>query len=125
MPDGLKVDVSEILKLASDFKRAGGRVGAQVAGNVRKTTTAVERSARRNAPVDTGALRDGITQTITGSGRGAGITGNVFSTAPYGRFVENGTATQAPQPWLGPAVSEHQDAFERNIDKIISGALDG
>lgn len=119
----MKADVSEILELASDFKRAGGRVGKEVANNVRETTTAVERSAKRNAPVDTGALRDGITQTITGSGRGAGITGSVFSTETYGRFVEEGTSRQAPRPWLGPATTEHAAAFQRNIDKIINGIL--
>lgn len=124
MADGFGIDTSEIRELASDFQRAGGRVGKQVADAVRKTTTAVERSARRNAPVDTGALRDGITQAITGDGRGAGITGTVFSSVPYARFVESGTARQAPQPWLGPAVSEHEDSFQASIDKIIGRTLE-
>lgn len=124
MADGFKIDTSEIRQLATDFQRAGGRVGKQIADNVRKTTTAVERSAKRNAPVDTGRLRDSIQQSITGSGRGALITGNVFSDVPYANFVESGTSRNAPQPWLGPAVAEHEDQFQQNMDKIIGGALE-
>jgi HK97 gp10 family phage protein len=125
MPEGFKIDTSEILELGNDFQRAGGRVGREVAAVVRKTTTAVERSAERNAPVgETGDLKRGIQQEIKGSGRGAEITGNVFSDVPYARFVEEGTSRNRPQPWLGPAVNEHEDAFNRSIEKIIEGALD-
>jgi len=122
---GFKIDNSEVLDLAKGFDRAGGRVGREVAALVRKTTTAVEKSATRNAPVgETGDLRREIKQTITGDGRNSEITGNVFSDVPYARFVEEGTSRNRPQPWLGPAVNEHEDAFNAAVEKIVSGALD-
>jgi len=65
-----KIDNSEVMDLAKDFDRAGGRVGREVATLVRKTTTAVEKSATRNAPVgETGDLRREIKQTRRGDYR--------------------------------------------------------
>lgn len=65
---------------------------------------------RRNAPVDTGALRDSIEVTDDG----------VIVDVPYGAFVEYGTSDTAPQPFASPAVnrlarSSAEDAGDRVI----------
>jgi HK97 gp10 family phage protein len=68
---------------------------------------------RRNAPVDTGALRDSIRETGDGVEVGA----------PYGGFVEYGTSDTAPQPFVGPTVNRlvrpaAEDAGRRVIRQL-------
>lgn len=56
------------------------------------------RDARARAPVDSGALRDGI------SARTGGMEAAVVSTAPHAAAVEFGTFRMPPQPHLLPAM---------------------
>ena len=101
----------------------------------------VERSAKRKAPKDTGALRRSITSKVDG------LTGIVFTPleyAPYveygtGLFAENGagrkdvpwnyqddkgewhsTRGQKPQPFMRPALNENRT----EIIRIIKEGLD-
>ena len=50
---------------------------------------------RRNAPVDTGRLRDSIQTTSEG----------VVVGVDYGAYVEYGTSDTAPQPFTVPAIN--------------------
>lgn len=101
----------------------------------------VERSAKKKAPKDTGALRRSITSKVDG------LTGIVFTPleyAPYveygtGLFAENGagrkdvpwnyqddkgewhsTRGQKPQPFMRPALNENRT----EIIRIIKEGLD-
>lgn len=58
----------------------------------------VAADARRLCPVDTGRLRDSIDYDVTGD------TVRISASAPYARFVEEGTSTQKAQPFLRPAL---------------------
>ena len=63
--------------------------------------------ARRMCPVDTGALRDTIEHNVDASRIGP-ILGKVRISAgghgvDYPVYVEMGTSTQSPQPFLRPA----------------------
>lgn len=74
---------------------------------VRKTALDTEADAKRFAPVDTGNLRNSITTQITGDG----LTAAVVATASYAYWVENGTSTNRPQPFMGPAAQTHTGKF--------------
>ena len=96
-----------------------------------KACAIVERSAKQNAPKDTGALRRSITSEVNISG--ADVVGIVYTPleyAPYveygtGLFAENGgrkdawsykddkgnwhsTNGQRPQPFLRPALNDNR-----------------
>ena len=101
----------------------------------------VERSAKRKAPKDTGALRRSITSKVDG------LTGIVFTPleyAPYvecgtGLFAENGngrkdvpwnyqddkgewhsTRGQKPQPFMRPALNENRTEIIRIIKEGLN-----
>lgn len=57
--------------------------------------------ARGIVPVDTGALRDSIDFDVDGDAVA------VYADTPYAAYVELGTSMHAPQPYLGPSVTEH------------------
>ena len=67
-----------------------------------RRTIKVDRAAKQNAPVDTGRLRSSITWRL---GRDSqGLLGIVGTNVQYAPYVEFGTARQAAQPYLRPAL---------------------
>jgi HK97 gp10 family phage protein len=70
----------------------------------------VAEEMRRNAPVDTGALRESIQATSDGVQVGV----------RYGAYVEYGTSRTAPQPFTGPSVARlRRPATEDAVRKVI------
>jgi HK97 gp10 family phage protein len=69
--------------------------------------------ARRKAPVDTGYLRD------SGFSREADYGADVVFAAPYAYFVETGTSRAPAQPYVRPAMDEHEGEI---VDAIADEA---
>lgn len=63
----------------------------------------IRNNARSKAPVRTGRLRDSIGYYVVG---GNPPTLYVQATAPYARFVNNGTRWMRAQPFLSDALRE-------------------
>jgi HK97 gp10 family phage protein len=106
---------------------------------LQKACALVERTAKQNAPKDTGALRRSITSRIEGT------TGIVFTPLEYAPYVEYGTGLfsteggrkdvpwhyqddagnwhttngQKPQPFLKPAL----DSNRAQIKKLLAGGI--
>jgi HK97 gp10 family phage protein len=57
---------------------------------------------KKNAPVDTGYLRD------SGFAREADYGADVVFGAPYSAYVELGTSRAPAQPYVRPAIDEHE-----------------
>lgn len=110
---GVFVDTSQLNRLAVDLVKVTGTMGAATAEVIRKTAADIERDAKILCPVDTGFLRNSITTSFTGDGRTASMEAEIGPTAEYGRFVEEGTSTHAPQPYMGPA-------FDRHVPVMVS-----
>lgn len=118
----------------------------KIKGNMMKACALVERSAKENAPKDTGELRRSITSTLEG---GAGeITGVVFTPLEYAPYVEFGTGIFAekggrrdvpwsyqddkgewhstsgmkPHPFMRPALDDNR---ERILSILKEGIGDG
>lgn len=90
------------------------RIDEKIKTAVKNNTAEMQANAQRNAPVDTGFLKRGITQEITDGG----MTGKVKSTAEYAPYQEYGTRYQPGTPHIRPAFYEQKDKFIEDIKKI-------
>lgn len=78
---------------------------SKVKATVKKNGAQLQKTAQKNAPIDTGNLRQKITLEITDGGK----TAEVESTAEYGAYVELGTRFMKAQPYLKPAFEEQKE----------------
>ena len=94
MADGVNVDTSEL----SRFERVLARAGVEIQKvNEEELTAAAKQfkeDAKRDAPVDTGALQRSIRIWAGKEWRRVG------SPLKQGFFTEFGTSRMSPQPWL-------------------------
>lgn len=75
-----------------------------------------ETYAKRECPVDTGNLRNSITNAV--DDKSAYVGSNVF----YAPYVELGTSRAKAQPFLKPAATEHSDVYKRIVeDELKNG----
>lgn len=115
---------------------------------VRATAFKIEREAKKNAPVDTGFLRNSIyTRTEDTSGDAAafarvvktrrGLPGEdlfpevqqprhneavVAVGAVYGIFLEYGTSKMAAQPYMTPAIEVVRPGFTYALEQVLDAA---
>ena len=94
-----------LMKLASAKVRALEKIGLVAEGYAKKL-----------CPVDTGTLRKSITHTTDDDA--AYIGTNV----EYAPAVELGTSRQKAQPYLRPAATEHQTAYQKIIQNELKNA---
>lgn len=107
------------VELIDHLNRKAGTVGALAAAALRKTASDITRTAKTNAPVDTGNLRASIGATITGDGRTGTMRAEIGPTAVYGAYVETGTSRMAGQPYLFPAVEQHAPGYYATLEQIV------
>ena len=121
--------------MASDYEKAirdAGHVEAAVRARsalgvtraravVAKTTADVEATAKKLAPVDTGALRNSIGSDVIDLDDA--VQGVVGPTVNYAGYVEYGTSRMSPQPYLNPALAEHEAAFVAALEQVSAVPL--
>ncbi len=83
------------------------RIEKQARSLPRRIAEVIARRAKRNAPVKSGELRDSISATDDG----------VEATAGYATTVELGSAKQAAQPYMRPAIEQFNKA---DLDNIVN-----
>ena len=104
-------------------------VDGDVADVIATIAFAVERQAKLNAPVDTGALRASIYTKLKSGGHQPGqydgvvyvdlpepeseLVAIVGPTTEYGIFVELGSSRRAATPYLQPAVDQITNDLDR------------
>lgn len=71
--------------------------------------------AKRLCPVDTGLLRNSIAHAVSGN------TAYIGTNVEYGPYVELGTTRTRAQPFLKPAVTDHQDDYKGIIERRLKG----
>jgi hypothetical protein len=86
---------------------------------MRKATLIVQRSAKLNAPVDTGILQASIVPAIkTTSGRIFGIVGTNVEYAPAMEEPGN-VRVKGRRPYLEPALTENNEKIVRLLDRVV------
>ena len=96
--------------LASEGFLAEARGSAAVA----KTAVKVERTAKQLAPVGaTGELQRSIETTRSKT------RAEIGPTARYGGFMEFGTYKDVPQPYMGPALDQHEGDLVDELTKLV------
>jgi len=74
--------------------RMAARIRTGIAAGIRRVTVAAEAVVVEEAPVREGNLRDAIMSFIRGAGRDT--EGHVVPTAPYSKYVHEGTGIYGP-----------------------------
>jgi HK97 gp10 family phage protein len=133
----LEMEVHGFKELYEKLEQLPERLAAKVlAKAARKAFKPVLADARGMVPQDTGALRDALRITVRkGRGNepirvglriGAAKGGNADAALPPARrwhFVELGTATQAPHPFLRPALDRNKQAIVETLKTEIAKHL--
>lgn len=76
-----------------------------------------EGHAKKEAPVDTGRLRNSIANAVDADEKAAYIGTNV----EYAPYVELGTSRMAARPFLRPAATEHGEEYKRIMEAAMKG----
>lgn len=76
-----------------------------------------ESYAKRDCPVDTGRLRNSITNAVEGGEQSVYIGSNV----EYAAFVELGTSRMKARPYLKPAATEHIAEYKSLAEQALKG----
>lgn len=105
------VDMSEVERLTVDFAQHADLIGKLSSEALSDIAAHLRDDARAAAPVESGALRDSI-KLRGGSGYRV-----VYTALRYARFVEFGTSTMPPRPFLWPAASTAERALIDALDE--------
>lgn len=117
MTFSVDADLSELKAATADAVKA---LVQGLEEGVKEAAHAVRNDAKRNVPVDTGTLRDGIgAQT-----RGLKADVAVFDKdAFYGEFIEHGTSTRPARPFMLPAAERERKRFVKRLIKSVERRL--
>lgn len=76
-----------------------------------------ESYAKKDCPVDTGRLRNSITNAVETGEQSVYIGSNV----EYAAFVELGTSRMKARPYLRPAVTQHTAEYKSLAEQALKG----
>lgn len=102
--------------LSADMTGASSQATRMAHTAAVKAALDTQAEARRRAPVDTGYMRASIAER---SGiQGTRVWAETSVGAEYAAFVEYGTSTQAPKPFMRPAYEQAKGVFVQMIGQI-------
>lgn len=112
----MSVKIQGLKELQKTLKGIKKSVSQQsLAKVVRMNAAELERNAKRNTPVKTGALQRSITTEYTDNGTTAAIGPYM----DYAQYVELGTRFMQAQPYMQPAANQQAPIFARDIAKLV------
>jgi HK97 gp10 family phage protein len=113
----LRVDLTEVHKLAGDLLGAALVVDAKASLAIAKTALDIEADAKAFCPVDTGFLRGSISSEIEP------LEAEIGPTADYAGYVEYGTSRMAPQAYMTPAFDRRAPLLEVALGQLAGDFL--
>lgn len=106
-------------KLTSHRAEVQAELERRVQAAMTRCAGEMEKHAKRTCPVDTGRLRNSVASEVCeGDDSVAAYVGTNVEYAPH---VELGTKRMKAQPFLKPAVANHQSAYKRIIRDELKG----
>lgn len=114
MSDGFALDVTEWADLARDFGKSAASMRPKFEAIVTKATFDTERDGMAFTPVDTGNLKNSWVTTV----RPGLLLGETGPTADYAAYVNDGTSTQAPNPFVDKAFDKNVGPFLAAVEKV-------
>lgn len=114
----------KIRVLEDRFGHAKKEIEAAMVAALDTAANTAVRSAKRRAPVRTGALRDSITRTgVEGTGSRATVV--VFTDRDYAKFVEFGGALKESRPYIRPGAKSGIRKYRSEVRAEIKRRLPG
>lgn len=111
-------DISGLVEVRADNREAiANAIDRALVAALEEVGLVAEGYAKRACPVDTGRLRNSITNIVDEGTRHVVIGTNV----EYAPYVELGTRRQKPQPFLKPAAEDHASTYKGIFLKHLHG----
>ncbi len=112
--DKIKRILENMGDAAGDVLMKGAKIGGQIALE----------DARRNCPVDTGALKKSLhLSEDKKTAKKATIKVDYDKSLKYGTFVELGTRDKPGNPFLRNAVDKNQTEINKKITEVVADAV--
>lgn len=125
MTDMELTGLDQLRQMLDEMGKVGNRVGNKA---LREAAQPILEEARRNAPMDTGKGREGLSvgrPRMKGDTRSIliGIQEDDMSEIFYMKFHEFGTSKMIARPFLAPAFEEKKDEARRILAQAIRRGL--
>ena len=101
------------IQFTDNSKEISDNIKAALLRGMEKCGLVAEGYAKKLCPVDTGNLRNSITNEVQSSEKAVYIGTNV----EYAAYVELGTTRTKAKPYLKPAAAEHSAVYKRIIEE--------
>jgi HK97 gp10 family phage protein len=111
--------ISGLDQLDRNLKRLPHVIRAGARAAVKGETHDVAQEMRRDAPVLTGELRQGIQERLSDGG----LEGHAVSTARHTTFVIHGTSENEANDFMEPAAQRSRRRFPQRVEKEIEKEL--
>ncbi len=115
MASTVTFDLSGLTAHANRLRAASLRVGVEAAAVIHAGAEAAVREVRARCPVDEGEMRNSVGFDLLD----AGLRAVIGPTDPAARFVEYGTSTVAPRPFVHPGV----DAVRPQVAAALAAVM--
>lgn len=113
----LRVEVEGFDSAAETLSDLRGGLCEAAAAGLAAGLEAMAETARENAPVKSGRLRESIGSEAQADG--AGASGALYAGTPYAALVELGGASAPAQPFLYPAAETGLEALKEAVRTLV------
>uniref|UniRef100_UPI00352A1F46 HK97-gp10 family putative phage morphogenesis protein n=1 Tax=Aerococcus urinaeequi TaxID=51665 RepID=UPI00352A1F46 len=111
------IELKGDLELLAVFNKSNSQIRNATMRALKNNTEKTMQQAKKNAPVDTGFLKNNIVS------RYEGMSGIVHSQSAYSGFQEFGTRYQSGTPFMRPALMFIYPQFRKDMLDVMRGVL--
>lgn len=115
----ISIQLTGLKKLRQAMKSAPMEVARELDKGIKKSVISLERTAKHEAPVDTGRLRSSHRTELSK------LRGELFPTVSYALFVHEPGRTRnwSGDPWLARTIKQEQRNIESIMQKSVNKAI--